>query len=80
METKYALLNPANGEYEMFATEDEVKAKLAERALSFYISHAHGIAYSKISIDENGWENWESKNAVDTMDRVAVEAFIASKI
>jgi hypothetical protein len=80
METKYALLNPANGEYEMFATEDEVKAKLAERAISFYISHAHGIVYSKVTIDENGWETWESKNAVDTMDRAAVEAFIASKI
>jgi hypothetical protein len=80
MEIKYALLNPANGEYEMFATEDEVKAKLAERALSFYISHAHGIAYSKVTIDENGWETWDSKNNVDAMDRVAVETFIASKI
>ena len=80
METKYALLNPANGEYEMFATEDEVKIKLAERALSFYITHAHGIAYSKVIVDESGWETWESKNAVDTMDRASVEAFIASKI
>lgn len=80
METKYALLNPANGEHEMFTTEEEVKTKLAERALSFYISHAHGIAYSKVIIDENGWETWESKNAVDTMDRASVEAFIASKI
>ncbi len=80
METKYALLNPANGEYEMFATEDEVKIKLAERALSFYITHAHGIAYSKVTVDESGWETWESKNAVDTMDKTAVETFIASKI
>jgi hypothetical protein len=80
METKYALLNPADGQYEMFSTEEEVKTKLAERALSFYISHAHGIAYSKVIIDENGWETWDSKNAVDTMDRAAVEAFIASKI
>jgi hypothetical protein len=80
METKYALLNPADGEYEMFATEVEVKTKLAERALSFYITHSHGIAYSKVTTDENGWETWDSKNAVNIMDRVAVEAFIASKI
>jgi hypothetical protein len=80
METKYALLNPADGQYEMFSNEEEIKTKLAERALSFYISHAHGIAYSKVVIDENGWETWEAKNAVDTMDRAAVEAFIASKI
>ncbi len=80
METKYALLNPANGEYEMFNTEEEVKVKLAERALSFYISHAHGISYSKVVVDENGWETWDSKNNVDAMDRLAVETFIASKI
>jgi hypothetical protein len=80
METKYALLNPADGQYEFFSTEEELKAELAKRALSFYISHSHGIAYSKVIIDENGWETWDSKNAVDMMDRAAVESFIASKI
>lgn len=80
METKFALLNPANGEYDYFETEEEVTAELAKRALSFYISHAHGIAYSKVTLDENGWETWDAKNAINLMDKYAVEALIASKI
>jgi hypothetical protein len=80
METKYALLNPANGEYDFFETEEIVKQELAKRALSFYITHAHGIAYSKITIDENGWETWDSKNNVNILDEEAVKTFIAEKI
>lgn len=64
METKYALLNPADGQYEFFTSEEEVKSELAKRALSFYISHSHGIAYSKVTIDEAGWETWDAVNAV----------------
>jgi hypothetical protein len=64
MTIKYALLNPADGQYEFFDTEDEVKSKLALRALEFFISHGHGIAYSKVTFDENNWETWEAINAV----------------
>jgi hypothetical protein len=64
METKYALLNPATGEYDYFATEEEVKLKLAERALEFYISHSHGVAYHIVAVDENGWETWEATSAI----------------
>jgi len=80
METKYGLLNPANGEHEMFATEDEVKQALAKRAIEFYITHSHGVAYNKITIDENGWETWDAKNAVNLMDTAEVEKFIAEKL
>jgi hypothetical protein len=65
MTIKYVLLNPADGQYEYFNTEELLKIKLAERALAFYISHGHGIAYNKVTIeDETGWETWESVNAV----------------
>lgn len=64
MTIKYALLNPSDGQYEYFDTEEQLKIKLAERALSFYISHGHGIAYNKVILDENGWETWESVNAI----------------
>jgi hypothetical protein len=73
METKYALLNPANGEYEYLSSEEEVKIKLAQRALDFYISHAHGIAYSIVTIDENGWETWDAKNNVSSFDQLQIE-------
>lgn len=68
MTIKYALLNPADGQYEMFDTEDEVKQKLAKRALAFYISHAHGVSYSKVAIDENGWETWDEVNNIKDTD------------
>lgn len=80
METKYGLFNPANGEHEIFATENEVKQALAKRAIEFYITHSHGIAYNKITIDENGWETWDAQNAVNLMDTSEIEKFIAEKL
>jgi hypothetical protein len=80
MEIKYALLNPANGEHEFFETELEVKQALASRALSFYVSHSHGIFYNKITIDENGWETWDAQNSVNQLDEAEIESFIASKV
>ena len=77
---KYALLNPADGSYTYYSTEEEVKMELAKKALSFFITHSHGIAYSKIIIDENGWETWEEKNNVFLPDKEEVQKFIASKI
>ena len=78
MQTKYMVLNPENGEYESFETEGEAKLSLAKRAIAFYISHSHGIAYNKVTIDENGWETWESQNAINLMDEGEVETLIAS--
>lgn len=65
MTTKYALLNPADGSYSFFDTEDEVKVELAKRAIEFFISHGHGVAYNKVIYDENNWETWEAVNTVE---------------
>jgi len=80
METKYALLNPADGQYEYFATEDAIKNELAKRALAFYISHAHGVAYSKVTIDEHGWETWDAVNAVKQINAEEIIASIQAQI
>lgn len=80
MTTKYALLNPANGEYEMFNTEDEVKVKLAERALAFYLTHGHGVAYNTITTDENGWETWSSSSVVTSIDESEIIKEMQSKL
>jgi hypothetical protein len=80
METKYALLNPADGRYEMFATEEEVKIKLAEQALSFYISHSHGVIYSKVTIDELGWETWENSDVIRKMPETDILNLIQENI
>jgi hypothetical protein len=80
MSEKFALLNPANGEHEFFETELEVKYALAKRAIAFYITHCHGIAYNKITVDENGWETWDAKNAVNQLDETEMGSFIAEKL
>lgn len=65
MTVKYALLNPATGQYDYFDTEEVLKQKLSERALAFYLSHGHGVAYNKVTIeDETGWETWDAVNSV----------------
>lgn len=80
MEIKYALLNPADGQYEMFSTEEEIKIKLAERALSFYISHSHGVIYSKVTIDELGWETWDDLAVVRDVPLADIENIIKENI
>jgi hypothetical protein len=73
MGTKYALLNPADGQYVLFNTEEQLKQELAKRAIDFYITHAHGIAYSIVTTDENGWETWNAKNNVSSFDQLQIE-------
>jgi hypothetical protein len=80
MEIKYALLNPADGQYQMFITEDEVKTELLKRALSFYISHAHGVLYSKVTVDENGWEEWAAVDSVKETDCDTVSKYIQEQL
>jgi hypothetical protein len=80
MITKYALLNPHDGQYEFFETEEIVKLELAKRALAFYITHAHGISYSKVTLDENGWETWDSFNSIEEINFQEIENNIALKI
>lgn len=63
MTIKYALLNPADGSYDYYDTEEQIKNELTKRAISFYISHAHGVVYSKVTTDEHGWETWDGKEA-----------------
>lgn len=80
METKFALLNPADGQYEYFATEEEVKLKLAERALAFYISHGHGVAYNIITVDESGWETWEATKAIKDINATEITQVIQEQM
>jgi hypothetical protein len=80
MKTKYALLNPATGEYDFFETEELIKQALAKRAFDFYISHAHGTAYSVVTTDENGWETWGSSSAVTSINEAEIIKEMQSKL
>lgn len=59
---KYAVLNPLTGVYEYADSEESAKHLLGNIVYSFYKAHAHGFLYTRISIDENGAENWHSEN------------------
>lgn len=58
MQTKYAIFNPATGTYDYVETLEQVPSKIAEMALQYYKSHSSGIAYTIVTIDDNGWETW----------------------
>lgn len=56
---KYAYLNPNNGQYTTFDTQEEVVAAAAAAALEFFIVHTHGKPFAEIEIDEaTGAETW----------------------
>jgi|688.fasta_scaffold1492433_1 hypothetical protein len=80
MTIKYALLDPATGQYEYFDSEADIKIKLAERALAFYLTHGHGVAYNTVTTDENGWETWSSSSAVTSIDEAEIIKEIQSKL
>lgn len=60
MQKIYKIFNPATGEYDPAATEEECKQKLARRAWEFYFSYAHGTPYSIVEVHNNGTEIWRN--------------------
>jgi hypothetical protein len=80
MTIKYALLDPATGQYEYFDSEADIKIKLAERALAFYVTHGHGVVYSIVTTDENGWETWNSSSAVTSINEAEIIKEMQSKL
>ena len=80
MTIKYALLDPATGQYEYFDSEVDIKIKLAEKALAFYLTHGHGVADSTVTTDENGWETWSSSSSATAIDELSIIKEMQSKL
>lgn len=60
MTTRYALLNPANGSYELHDDLASLKAAMATNALEFFLLHTHGTPYSMVCDSPDGSETWRT--------------------
>lgn len=57
---KYAILNPVKGEYVFVNTEDEIEDKKREIAMEFYLLHTHNSPVTKVIINQDNSEVWET--------------------
>jgi hypothetical protein len=60
MTTKFAIINPATGNYEFVATESELVETIATMAFEFFLSHTHGNPVSFVEVLEDGSEVWRN--------------------
>jgi hypothetical protein len=60
MTTQYAILNPQTGSYEYVDDVNEVKEKVAEMAMAYYLAHTHNAPVSQVDTDDAGVETWSA--------------------
>lgn len=58
MITKYAVLNPLNGQYTKVDTKEEAYSAVVQNILEFYKAHVHNTPITELHVDENGNETW----------------------
>ena len=62
MTTKYAILNPLNGEYMLCDSRETAQASLADIALAFYLAHTHDQICSFVDIQDDGSQIWTTQS------------------
>ena len=55
---KYAVLNPANGQYTFFDTQEEAVDDFFKTMVNFSFPYFHNVQYSVVNILENGDQEW----------------------
>ena len=60
MTIKYGIMSPQTGQYNYVEREDELFARMASAAMTFYLIHTHNSPISKIEVNEDGSEMWSS--------------------
>lgn len=77
MSIKYAYIHPQTREYLYTESRDELKAALAQFAAQTYIDHyCNGQAYTLVSVQEDGSEQWYSPTGDQVMSPAELEAEI----
>jgi len=66
MKTQYAILNPQTGGYDYVDDISKVSEKVAELAMSYYLTHTHNTPVSQVDTDDTGAETWSAFD-VDTL-------------
>lgn len=62
MINKYAVLNPADGQYTKVDSQEEAKKLYVKFVMEFFNFHVHGTPITVIEVNENGDETWKSLN------------------
>jgi hypothetical protein len=60
MAVKYGIISPQTGQYNYVEREDELFAKMASAAMTFYLTHTHNSPISRIEVNEDGSETWSA--------------------
>lgn len=58
MTTRYAILNPAVGEYEYVDSQEEILVRAQALAWQFYLAHTYGAPVSQVDSNAEGAETW----------------------
>ena len=66
MTTKYAILNPMTGTYSYADDERAALSEMKKIATEFYLIHTHGSPISKIKVNDDNSETWESYQYTDS--------------
>jgi len=56
--TKYAVLNPLNGQYTKVSTKEEAYSVVVQNVFEMYKVHSHMNFITEIQIDEDNNETW----------------------
>jgi hypothetical protein len=62
MTTKFALIDPQNGTYSYFDSEQEVLQEFYVRMIRFAYPYFHNVPYSIVQINDDGNEIWSTPN------------------
>lgn len=80
MQTRYAIFNPDTGEYDFYDSQEAAQKAIAKKAYDFFISHSQGFAFTKVTIDEYGWETWDSSNTEMSVNEAEILEEIKAKL
>lgn len=76
MNTKYAVINPFNGQNVMYDTKEEALNAFWELVMYTVRTHFHNTPYVKIDINEDGSETWYNDNNQELIKPLTLEETI----
>lgn len=74
MTKQYAVLNPGDGGYQKFSTQEEAVSAAVSAAFLFYLMHTHNCPFADITVNEDGSETWHSLNGNEMLSPTQLEA------
>ena len=70
---KYGVLNPTNGTYQKFDTQEQAISAALTLAYDFYLLHTHNQPFADITINDDGSETWASFDGAPMLSPEQIE-------